>query len=78
LRQQRQVTLAVRLTLLVSDAGLNKHLAGRGSGVTWLGHSMLAEACWARRVNDRPSMAQVLQALLDMLAAAEQQQVQGY
>jgi hypothetical protein len=27
-------------------------------------------------VNDRPSMAQVLQALLDMLAAAEQQQQQ--
>jgi hypothetical protein len=31
-------------------------------------------------VNDRPSMAQVLQALIDMLAAAEQQQQQqqGY
>jgi hypothetical protein len=42
------------------------------------GYVALAESCWARRVNDRPSMAQVLQALLDMLAAAEQQQVQGY
>jgi hypothetical protein len=44
------------------------------------GYVALAEAlraCWARRVSDRPSMAQVLEALLDMLAAAEQQK-QGY
>jgi hypothetical protein len=43
------------------------------------GYVALAEACWSRRVSDRPSMAQVLQALLDMPAAAEQQQQQqGY
>jgi hypothetical protein len=40
------------------------------------GYVALAEACWARRVSDRPSMAQVLQVLLDMLAAAEKQQQQ--
>jgi hypothetical protein len=36
------------------------------------GYVALAESCWARRVSDRPSMAQVLQALLEMLAAALQ------
>jgi hypothetical protein len=38
----------------------------------------LAEACWARRAVDRPSMAQVLQELLGMLAAAEQVQQQHH
>jgi hypothetical protein len=43
------------------------------------GYVALAEACWARRAVDRPSMVQVLQELLAMLAAAEQQQQQhGY
>lgn len=31
----------------------------------------LAEACWARRADMRPTMAKVLQRLLDMLAEAE-------
>ncbi|KAF6258032.1 hypothetical protein COO60DRAFT_1693831 [Scenedesmus sp. NREL 46B-D3] len=40
------------------------------------GYVALGEACWARRAGDRPGMAQVLQALLGMLAAAQQQQLQ--
>ncbi|WIA39950.1 hypothetical protein OEZ86_013382 [Tetradesmus obliquus] len=40
------------------------------------GYVALAEACWARRAADRPSMAQVLQQLVDMLAVAEGQQQQ--
>eukprot|EP00879_Flechtneria_rotunda_P011965 GHRR01012497.1.p1 GENE.GHRR01012497.1~~GHRR01012497.1.p1 ORF type:complete len:222 (+),score=73.14 GHRR01012497.1:505-1170(+) len=34
----------------------------------------LAEACWARQAEDRPTMAEVLQRLLGMLAHAEQHQ----
>lgn len=35
------------------------------------GYIPLAEACWARGAEDRPSMALVLQRLLEMLAEVE-------
>jgi hypothetical protein len=42
------------------------------------GYAALAEVCWARRAVDRPSMAHVLQVLLQMLQLEQQQQQQQH